>query len=94
MKETFNISGTPKITCETDYRDVRVYINGILHIIIPRPNVKNESRDSITLQSYYVGSRKARRYFIEWSNGNSSDYYGYDNINVWKEILKLLDENI
>lgn len=93
-KKVFNIEGTPKVTCQTDYRDIRIYINDILHIIIPRPNVDNESRDSIKLQSYYVGSRKSRRYFIEVGSGDLHDYYGYDNANTWKEILRLLDENI
>ena len=90
MDKIFKIDGTPKITCETDYRDIRIYINDILHIIIPRPNTENEARDSIKLQAYYVGSRKAKRYFIEIGD----EIYGYDNFNNWKTILQLLDENI
>ena len=78
----------PKITCKTDYRDIRIYI------VMPRPNVDNESRDSMRLQSYFVGSRKAKRYFIELKSGNYSDYYGYDNFEIWKKILSLLDEHI
>ena len=94
MEKIFHTTGTPKITCESDYRDIRIYINDILHIIIPRPNVDNEARDSIRLQSYYVGSRKAKRYFIEIGGGDNSDYFGYDRFETWKTVLNLLDENI
>jgi len=93
-KKTFNITGTPKIVCEADYRDIRVFINDILHFIIPRPMINNKTSDSIRLQAYYYGSRKSKRYVIEWSNGNDSDYYGYDNFEVWKKILELLNDNI
>jgi len=84
----------PPITCETDYRDIRIYINGILHIIIPRPIVAEVTKDSIWLQSYLVGSRKNKFYYIEVKHSGGEDYYGYDNREIWVEILKLLNDNI
>lgn len=84
----------PKIHCEQDYRDIRIYINGMLHIIIPRPIVSEVTKDSIRLQSYLVGSRAAKRYFIEVGTGENADYYGYDNFEMWKRVLELLDQNI
>lgn len=84
----------PKIHCEQDYRDIRIYINDMLHIIIPRPIASEVTKDSIRLQSYLVGSRKAKRYFIEIGTGENSDYFGYDDFEMWKTILKLLDDNI
>jgi hypothetical protein len=84
----------PKVTCETDYRDIRIYINDILHLIIPRPIASDVTKDSIRLQSYLVGSRKTKFYYIEVSSNGEHDYYGYDNFEIWRDILKLLDDNI
>lgn len=84
----------PKVTCQTDYRDIRIYINNILHIIIPRPVVSEVTKDSIFLQSYLSGSKKRKFYYIEVQHERGSDYYGYDDFEIWKEILQLLDDNI
>jgi len=65
-----------------------------LHIIIPRPIVSEVTKDSIWLQSYLTGSRKRKFYYIEVQHEIGSDYYGYDDGDIWKEVLKLLDENI
>jgi len=83
----------PEVTCESDYRDIRIYINGILHIVIPRAST-DTSKDSLWLQSYYTGSRKRRFYYIEVRSGDHTDYYGYEDIEIWKKILQLLDDNI
>lgn len=94
MDKIYKTKGSPKITCRADYRDVRLYINNILHFIIPRPGINDGKSDSIRLQSYFMGSKKGRRYIIEVGNGKNSDLYGYDNFDTWKTILNLLDEHI
>ena len=87
----------PKIHCESDYRDIRIYINDILFICIPRPIVSDTAKESLWLQSYYVGSKKRRFYYIIIKHPNTSggkDWYGFDNFEIWKKILQLLDEEI
>lgn len=91
-RPTFKTTGKPEVTYEVDYRYLRIYINNVLHLIIPRSGT-HDDKNSFMLQSYYVGSKKGRRYIIEWSNGNFSDYMGYSNIELWKEVLRILDEN-
>lgn len=83
-----------KVHCESDFRDIRMYINDSLFFIIPRPVVKDVTKESIWLQSYLVGSKKHRAYYIEVSHSGGKDYYGFDNKELWQDILKLLDENI
>ncbi len=83
-----------KIHCESDFRDIRMYINNSLFFIIPRPVVKDVTKESIWLQSYLVGSKKHKQYYIEVSHSGGKDYYGFDNKEIWKEVLKQLDENI
>lgn len=46
------------------------------------------------LQSYLEGSRKAKRYYIHITHQQGDDYYGFDNYEVWKKVLQLLDEHI
>ena len=94
MDRIYKTIDEPKITCKADYRDIRIYINDILHIIIPRPTANTDSPDSIKLQSYYLGSKKSKRYIIEIGTGKNGDWYGYDNFDTWKTILQLLDDNI
>lgn len=84
----------PKIKCETDYRDIRIYINDLLHIIIPRPSTDTVPRDSMWVQSYLTGSRKRKFYYIDVRHSGGDDTYGYDDFELWKAILKELDDNI
>ncbi len=95
MDKIFKTGNDCKVTGTSDYRDIRIYINDILHIIIPRPtNEDNKARDSIFLQSYLSGNKKHKIYYIEVQHEKGNDYYGYDNFETWKQILKILDENI
>ena len=74
-----------KVTCKSDSEDIRIYIDGVLHIRIPRDK-------DIKVQSWLENHSKL--YFIEIWCVEHSDYYQYENKNLWKQILKLLDEHI
>lgn len=74
-----------KIYCKSDSEDIRIYINGILHIRIPRDK-------NIKIQSWLEDHTKTC--IIEIWCANHSDVFVYDDKKKWKEILKLLDENI
>lgn len=74
-----------KIHCKSDSEDIRVYINNVLHLRIPRD--KNTK-----IQSWIEGHTKT--FIIEiWSVGHS-DYIAYDDKEKWEKVLKLLDDNI
>lgn len=75
----------PKITCYSDYKDLRVYINGIVHIIFPRGRTR--------LQSWYEGN-KFKLYKIEIESDGMTDEYHYDCVETWKTILQILHDNI
>ena len=74
-----------KIHCRSDSEDIRIYIDDILHIRIPRDK-------NIKIQSWIEGHSKT--YIIEIWCLEHSDYMTYDNKDMWTKILKLLDENI
>jgi len=72
-------------TCKSDSEDIRIYIDDILHLRIPRDK-------NIKIQSWVEGHTKT--FVIEiWAKGHS-DWVSYDNKALWKSILKLIDENI
>lgn len=73
-----------KITCKCEYDRIKIYINNILHISLPNDsNTKIQSwKESDTI------------YKIEIRSANDTDEYGYDNFEIWKQILDLLDKNI
>jgi len=74
-----------KVHCKSDSEDIRVYVNNILHIRIPRDK-------KIKIQSWIEGHSKT--FVIEiWCSGHS-DYVAYDNKPMWEKVLKVLDENI
>lgn len=75
---------------ESDYQDIRIFVNGILHILLPRGRTR--------LQAWYEGSRATRIYKIEvkviTKQGALEDEYHYDNFENWKKVLELLNEHI
>lgn len=74
-----------KVTSETDIVCIRIRINGILHIRIPRdPRTKVHS---------WIDSA-AKTWVIEvWCAGHT-DQYTYDNPELWKAVLDELDKNV
>lgn len=75
----------PKITCKSDSEDLRIYVNSILHLRIPRDK-------NIKIQSWIEGHSKT--YIIEIWCAEHNDWMAYDNKYMWGEILALLDKNI
>ncbi len=73
------------VTCKCTYRTIRIYINDIVHIIIPR--------GPYNLQSWYEGD-KHRIYKIEIEVDTFSNEYHYQEFETWKKVLELLDENL
>lgn len=73
------------IKCKSDSEDIRIYINDVLHIRIPRDK-------NIKIQSWIEGHTKT--YTIEIWCVNHSDKFVYEKRNMWEQILKLLDEHI
>jgi len=73
------------IKCKSDSEDIRIYIDDILHLRIPRdPNLK--------LHSWIEGNTKI--YIIElWCAGHS-EKMEYDNKKLWVDILNTLDKHI
>lgn len=72
------------ITKKISGKSIKIYINNILHIAIPKSN-------TILLQSWYEDEGC---YKIEIQAGDYSDWYMYEDYNMWKRILKLLDEEL
>lgn len=74
-----------KVTCRSDSEDIRIYIDGILHLRFPRDK-------NIKIQSWVEGHTKS--FIIEMWCAEHTDHMAYDNKVIWSEILKLIDENI
>lgn len=75
----------PKIKALSDSEDIRIYVNDILHIRLPRD--KNTK-----VQSWIEGNTKT--YIIEIWCSLHSDLYVYDNKFMWVEILKEIDKHL
>lgn len=76
-----------KVSCISNSEDIRIYIDGILHLRIPRdPNLK--------LQSWIEGEGHTRMYIIEIRSAEHSDKSAYKNKDLWKNILYELNRNI
>jgi hypothetical protein len=73
------------VTSKSDSEDIRIYINGILHIRIPRDK-------NIKIRSWIEGHTKL--YKIDIWCAKHSDFITYDNEVLWKKVLKELDKNI
>lgn len=73
------------VSALSDSEDIRIYIDHVLHLRIPRD--KNTK-----VQSWIEGHSKT--YVIEiWSAGHQ-DVLVYDNRKLWKDVLDLLDEHL
>ena len=74
-----------KIEAKSDSEDVRIYVNGLLHLKFPRD--KNTK-----IQSWIEGHSKL--YIITiWTVGHE-DYVAYDNKKMWEQVLNLLDKHL
>lgn len=74
-----------RATCKTNNEDIRIYINGILHLRIPRD-------EKMILESWIDNPQ--RLYKIQIQAGGYETLIEYDKIENWKAILKLLNQNI
>ena len=75
----------PKVKAKSDSEDIRIYIDGALHLRLPRDK-------NIRLQSWIEGHTKT--FVIELTIHGNSDVVVYDNRRIWERVLELLDENI
>lgn len=83
--EKFNHSSTPKeITCKSDPNDIRIYINGVLHILLVRSEI-------VSVQSWYVSKTCLK---IEITTKNRDVLLEYNSIEKWTKILTIIDEHL
>lgn len=75
-----------KVTCKSDSEDVRIYIDGLLHLRFPRDK-------NVKIHAWVEGHSKTYNLSI-WSAGHSSDTFQYHSRQMWATILKLLDKHI
>jgi hypothetical protein len=72
-----------KVTFERKYEQLRIYINGCVHIHL-------KLQDLIAFQSWVHGKSE---FYIEYTYlGGTKVTSGYTEIEKWKSILKILDE--
>ena len=74
-----------KVTSRSDSEDIRVYIDCILHIRLPRDK-------NITLHSWVEGHSK--KYLIEIHSKNHSSLFEYDNKKLWVDVLAQFEKEI
>lgn len=74
-----------KVECKSDSEDIRIYINGLLHLRFPRDK-------NIKIQAWIEGHTKT--YIIDIWSAEHSDWVAYDNKPMWEKVLKLLDEHV
>ena len=68
-------------------KDLRIYIDGILHVHLL-------SDKYVGMQAWIDGD-KHKRYCIEISvSGGKSILMTYQKVEVWNEVLRLMDENL
>ena len=85
QKSNYQNSRTAQnITCEADPEDIRIFINGILHIFIRRSEL-------VCLQSWYINKWCCK---IEIYTTSRDIMFEYNSVEKWKTILNLLNENI
>ncbi len=75
----------PKVTCRSNSEDIRVYINGILHLRFPRDK-------NVKVQSWIDGHSKMWMITI-WSK-RDAEKVAYDNRVLWEMVLELLDKHL
>jgi hypothetical protein len=74
-----------KISSFSDSENIRIYINDILHLRLPRDK-------NIKLQSWITNSSKL--FYIEIWCVNHSDKIEYEDKEIWISVLKELDSII
>jgi hypothetical protein len=74
-----------KVTSRGDSEDIRIYIDGILHIRLPRDK-------DVSLQSWVEGHSK--KYLIEIHCKNHSNLIEYDNKKLWVDVLTQFEKII
>jgi hypothetical protein len=74
-----------KIKAKSDSENIRIYFNNILHLRIPRD-------ENILLQSWIKTNTKL--FYIELILPSNSFKIEYEDENIWKEVLNLLDKHI
>lgn len=74
-----------KLTSIRKWEQLKIYINGSLHLYL-------KLQDLISIQSWVHSSCE---YYIEYTFVSGTKLTsGYTSIEKWKEVLKILDENI
>jgi len=73
------------ITATSDSEDIRIYFKNILHLRIPR-------NENIIIKSYV--QINTRMNYIEIKIPNNFILLEYEDENIWKEVLNLLDKHI
>ncbi len=85
MSENYKHSRVVKdITCESDPEDIRIFINGIIHLYLRRSEL-------VSFQSWYINKGCCR---IEIYTTSRDILLEYNSVEKWKIILNLLNENI
>ena len=74
-----------KVTAKSDSEDVRIYLNGLLHIRFPRD--KNTQ-----VQSWMETHKKL--YVIQITAKKHTQWIEHEDKNIWEIILKLLDKHL
>lgn len=75
----------PKVTCRSNSEDVRVYINGVLHLRFPRDK-------NVKVQSWIDGHKKSHSILIR--TRKHSEVVVYDNLVLWEMVLGELDKHL
>ena len=75
-----------EVTIKSDHRDLRIFINSLLHVHV----LKSEY---VMFQSYKIGSQH-QIFHIDIHTKSGILALEYDNELLWRSILILLDTNI
>ena len=73
------------VTSKSDSEDIRIYIDGVLHIRIPRDK-------NMYLHSWIEGHSK--KYIIKIGVEKHIDLFEYDNKKLWVDILAQFEKII
>lgn len=74
------------IICTSDFKNLKIFINDILHLSIEKKNYRG-------LQSWISGSLY-HNYYIELYIKDIKIRLEYDKEDIWKTILDLLNKNL
>lgn len=71
-----------EITSKSEFNRIKIYINNLIHISIPKDN-------NTKIQSWYEDKTL---YKIEIYNSKHLDEYHYEKYEIWSDVLKELDK--